>query len=621
MFKTDKRLKFFKKLKYKISYKKCIFPILTIYFAITIFLNTSYVFAHKRASWKPFINLYNKGNCKNLITQLNKLSKPESWKNEGLWIRSQILKAKCNIDLGNHKLAIIDLNKIGDFKYDDSLIYQKSRALLKSGNHKKAIIFFRKLLKHPKKNFYSQVLLEDIKREFVSDKEVQIIFPFLHETKSNQKLFLKDFVINQLYLRGAKINGVKIEPKFRLLGWQFPYDEESAILSNEKLNSDDSKNITPFIIINRIQTLSRLGLNKYIINHIPQLKKFKDKKLLKVLGETYLKALFKEKYYSLIINLYEKRTFTKKFKIPKKSQLYWVARSYIKKKNIPAGRSTIYKLEKHNSKDKRLPILFDTIAKRYMLDSENNKAQFWWKRLLKKFPKHNLIVKTVWHLAWINVQNKNFKSAIYYLNKGLKNKIYNSELKAKFLFWRGKLYQETDKIEFANKSFIELITNQPNTYYGVRLLASKNNSKKVLEAVKSRKAKQYNEPIGPVSLETKELLNRTEFLFDIAESDQAIKELFAGLGRYKNSKRNWYVSHLLNQRGAHNALLRVVANYYLPRMISLNVGESQLWEFAYPRPYWSMLKNFASQAGIDPYFALAIMREESHFDPQAKPLV
>ncbi|HBJ47893.1 MAG TPA: transglycosylase, partial [Deltaproteobacteria bacterium] len=35
------------------------------------------------------------------------------------------------------------------------------------------------------------------------------------------------------------------------------------------------------------------------------------------------------------------------------------------------------------------------------------------------------------------------------------------------------------------------------------------------------------------------------------------------------------------------------------------------------RPYWSQLKNFANQAGIDPYFALAIMREESHFDPQA----
>ena len=52
-------------------------------------------------------------------------------------------------------------------------------------------------------------------------------------------------------------------------------------------------------------------------------------------------------------------------------------------------------------------------------------------------------------------------------------------------------------------------------------------------------------------------------------------------------------------------------------MIKLEVGNSPLWELAYPRPYWSLLKNYANQAGIDPYFALSIMREESHFDPQA----
>jgi len=98
---------------------------------------------------------------------------------------------------------------------------------------------------------------------------------------------------------------------------------------------------------------------------------------------------------------------------------------------------------------------------------------------------------------------------------------------------------------------------------------------------------------------------------------QALRELFAGLGRFKNSSRNWHVSHLLHRRGKHHALLRIVANYYLPRMISLEVGEYPLWELAYPRPYWSKLKSFANQAGIDPYFVLAIMREESHFNPQA----
>ena len=102
-------------------------PKLITFFIFTILLNHSYVFAHKRASWKPFINLYNNGNCEKLISQFKHLSKPESWKNNGLWIRSQILKAKCNIDFGNHKVAINVLNHIQDFEFSDSLIYQKIR--------------------------------------------------------------------------------------------------------------------------------------------------------------------------------------------------------------------------------------------------------------------------------------------------------------------------------------------------------------------------------------------------------------------------------------------------------------------------------------------------------------
>ena len=60
-----------------------------------------------------------------------------------------------------------------------------------------------------------------------------------------------------------------------------------------------------------------------------------------------------------------------------------------------------------------------------------------------------------------------------------------------------------------------------------------------------------------------------------------------------------------------------MANYYLPHLVTHEVGGYPLWELAYPRPYWPQLKSFSRKAGIDPYFALAIMREESHFNPRA----
>ena len=42
-----------------------------------------------------------------------------------------------------------------------------------------------------------------------------------------------------------------------------------------------------------------------------------------------------------------------------------------------------------------------------------------------------------------------------------------------------------------------------------------------------------------------------------------------------------------------------------------------VYELAYPRPWWSAVKRWAKEYGVDPLLALAIMREESNFLPTA----
>ena len=584
-------------------------------FALLLPLNS--VSAHKRSSWKPFIHFYESGDCKVLIRQLKPLVKPKSWTNNGLWSRSRILNAKCHLQLGNYEAALKSLKQTPQSVVSDAWTFQKIRVLLKANRHREAIVSIRKLLKLSERNFYLDSLRENIKSEFRTDKEVGQIFHLLHDTRKNHKWFLTDYEIHALYLRGAKLKGVKLEHKYKVLGWQFPLDQKTSVLSHRNLTANELKKMSSAELSSRVRSLSKLGLNKYLIKHLPQLRQGRSRKVVKKLGEAYMKALFKEKYYARIIKLQQQGTLGKKWAVGKESQLYWTARSYIKRKNIPAGRSTIYKLEKLNNKAKQLPVLFDTFAARYRLDSEIRKAQFWWDRLLRHFPKHSLAAKSAWELAWSYQQQKNSKKALGYLKKGLKTRIYDSEMKAKLLFWQGKLLQKSGHPELATKSFKQLILRQPNTYYGMRLISAEDIPESILSVIKTRKAKYYAKPTEKLSPKTKELLERTEFLFDIAEPEQALKELFAGLGRYKDSTRNWHVSHLLHRRGEYHSVLRVIANYYLPHLVTLEVGEHPLWELAYPRPYWSQLKSFANQAGIDPYFALAIMREESHFDPQA----
>ena len=604
-------IKFIKQ--YLISFK---FKLL-VFFVFTILLISVSAHAHTRSSLNPFLILFDKGDCKLLVLKLKPLTKKESWANRDLWLRSQILNAKCEIELGNNNQALNILNRIEEKEFFDALLYQKIRALLKLKKHAEAIKNIRKLIEHPKKDFYLRFLREDIKSEFVTDKDAMAIFPILHETNSEQKWFLNDYEINLLYHRGASLNSTKLDSKYRILSWQFPIDEKTARQSQKNLSANDIKKITIPNIFKRVQTLSNLKLNKYLIYHLPQLRFSKNKELLKGLGNVYLKSLFKESLYSRIINLYKNGTLTKKWAISKEFQLYWSASAYIKRKDIPNARSTIYKLERHNSKSKRLPILFDKLASRYMLDLETEKAQFWWEKLIKNFPKHYLAKKSTWLMSWTNIHAKKFDKALFYLNQGLKSKIYNSEMKAKFLFWQGKLYEETGKIEFAKKSYKKLILNQPNTYYGMRLFSSENSLNSVFDTKISYQRSGFNEPKDSPSKKSKSLLRRSEFLFDIFESELAVDEIFSELGKYKNGNLNWHLSNLLYKRGEYNKVLKIIANYYLPKMIKIREKKSSLWELAYPKPYWSQIKKFSNQAGIDPYFALAIMREESHFDTKA----
>ena len=592
-------------------------PAIVFFLVLVLFNSLNTVHAHNTHSWEPYFDYYEKGECKKLLQRLKYLSNPKEWANNGLWSRARIVQSKCHLQLGNYEEALQSIIVGPQSENKDAWIFQKIRILLNASRQREAITVISKLLQHQKRDYYLVSLREELKKSFHTDKETELIYNFLHDTRKNKNWFLKDYKLHSMYMRGAKLKGQKIEHEYKILGWQYPIDEESARLSHKNLKVTDLKKITLKEINNRVRTLEKLGLDKYLLEHLPQLHKGRNSDVTNLLGKSYIKTLFSEKYFSRIIKLYQEGILTKKWQLPKETQLYWTARSYIKRKNINEGRSTIYKLERLNPESKQLPILFDTFASRYMLDSEIKKAQFWWNRLLEKFPKHRLASKSAWRLAWSHKKNNNIKNALTYLKRGLKTRIFNSEDKAKMLYWQVKLLRESGQNDLAEKSFKRLIINKPNTYYGVRMLSEKDIPERFLSVQKIQKSKFYAKPDKPLSQNTRELLKRTEFLFDIDEPKQAVRELFDELGNFKDSTKNWHISHLLHRKGEFFSVLRIVANYYLPHMVNHTVGEYPLWKLAYPRPYWTQMKSLSRKAGIDPYFALAIMREESHFNPKA----
>ncbi|GIT72298.1 MAG: hypothetical protein Ct9H300mP28_21120 [Pseudomonadota bacterium] len=263
------------------------------------------------------------------------MAKPKALEDKGLWSRSSIIQSKCHLQLGNYEEALKSIRLSPESKIKDAWLFQKIRILLQASRHREAIVEIRKLLKHQKKNYYLVSLREELNKSFHTDKGTDFIYHLLHDTRNNKNLFLKDYKLHSMYTKGAELHGHKIKHEYKVLGWQYPIDEASARLSHKQLKITDLKKMTPKEINNRVRTLERLGLDIYLMNHLPQLSKGRSRNVIKKLGKSYLKALFAEKYYARIIKFYQKGILTKKWRLPKETQLYWTARSYIKRRNIP----------------------------------------------------------------------------------------------------------------------------------------------------------------------------------------------------------------------------------------------------------------------------------------------
>lgn len=68
-------------------------------------------------------------------------------------------------------------------------------------------------------------------------------------------------------------------------------------------------------------------------------------------------------------------------------------------------------------------------------------------------------------------------------------------------------------------------------------------------------------------------------------------------------------------------VLGLVATYFPPERAAETVWPADLWPLAYPRPFWREVLAAAQPRRVDPLLLLALMRQESRFDPAARSAV
>jgi soluble lytic murein transglycosylase-like protein/outer membrane protein assembly factor BamD (BamD/ComL family) len=212
--------------------------------------------------------------------------------------------------------------------------------------------------------------------------------------------------------------------------------------------------------------------------------------------------------------------------------------------------------------------------------------------------------KLMWEFGWNAYLKQDFPTAFDILNKT--DWKFDPDVTAKVMFWLAKVATQIDPLQ-GDKWFRKVVQEHPFTYYGYRVATQ------LFPDQVAALSQRFN-PTG-VQIDP---LYRT--MLEAGLGDMAVADLDYRINRLKdrNSKTvvtmAYVYSGMLQNHRAINLLtsLGFAINAKEPKI------SQEIAQLLYPRPYWGVIQSYSKEFDVDPYFALALMREESLFNPGAR---
>lgn len=303
----------------------------------------------------------------------------------------------------------------------------------------------------------------------------------------------------------------------------------------------------------------------------------KDRKgiLRSAIKEGLAYSYFRQKQYRQSAELYKER-----------GDLYWYARSLLRARDIVSFEANLKRFK--NSSDSRMTTLLIAYgnSKRRVGDSE--KAVELFKELLSKQQEKKEREAILWALAWTYYLNRDHKNAIPLL-KTLKEQYHNP----KYSYWLRKA-QEQSGIASDDKGSLAQIGHRD--YYGY-LIAIKNRQT-LPPIVGSFGIKRLPSP-----------LQRAEILLQIGLQNEAIAEAVHTVRFSGEALTAPSASYFLHKVGNHR---------YAVQIISRAPYKEEYHSLLYPEVYQKDIEEASRLTNLDPLLILAIIREESRYDAEAR---
>ena len=269
----------------------------------------------------------------------------------------------------------------------------------------------------------------------------------------------------------------------------------------------------------------------------------------------------------------------------------------------------------------------------YSLKEDFTNAASYFQRVSSDYPGGDKLPDALWELGLIQYRSGDYNSA--------KNTFSNyassykgSSLEEKGLFWQAKCCQklgENDKAADLYKKIINLNSYSYYTFASSKMLAEMNEEVQIEEI--NTQLNPENPHIADIIPDIYDILEEDSYIKDseINHIDKAIEllkleffnsvslEIEAGSTEIEeNPARTLEIATLFLKSNNYANSIRIIYKNFYKLKSGLNEPYTDyLYYLYYPYGYKEAVQKYSSQYNLDPLFTLAVIRQESLFEPDA----
>jgi soluble lytic murein transglycosylase len=295
--------------------------------------------------------------------------------------------------------------------------------------------------------------------------------------------------------------------------------------------------------------------------------------------ETLAYSLFRQKEYKESAALYEKI-----------HDLYLEARSLYRAGEKEEFEKVLNDLLAAN--DPRAGDLLVTVAADRRRDKCFEEALKIYTYVLEEFPAE--AEEASWGIGWTHYMAGNYKKSADFFSK-----LYSKYGDPKYLYWQARSIEAQGE---GAKDLYQPLAVLENTFYGVAA-----NARGI--KVKTDRAASSGDHVPHITSEDRHRFDRFDALLSLGMNREAITELIFVSKKLDSPSGLLYVISRFQELGEFRRSIRLA-------MIS--PYSEKLHSYWYPLAYWDNVEKISKKYDIDPFVVLAVMREESRFDSDAR---